>query len=273
MPALPQNDPSSTRAQELAERRARYVWDHAYLPPFPFLQIPDIDKTGVLHLVDILAGTYLGMPVEEQPSIEFAVRKLEVALPPIYELMCRVPLTEWAKVAVALKATLGRRIDDWTRDAIDLLLEDIEKTDEGSMGVLLPEADDLIAVAMDVGLKAAVELGSAVDENRSILGRLITVVESVFGGGDAKEDIESSREAAARAQELGLPIELIQAIVPLQALLRFIATMHTHGVITPGTTPNITTWSTTSSPPTCPTPPRTTRSSAPGTWPAPTRCC
>jgi hypothetical protein len=45
MPCLPQHDTNPNRAAEVAEVaevRSRFVWDHTFFSPFPFLHIPRI---------------------------------------------------------------------------------------------------------------------------------------------------------------------------------------------------------------------------------------
>ena len=77
MVTLPQHDSSGTRTDELAEVRSRYAWDHDYLSPFPFLKVPEVTATGLLNAADVLIGTFVGLPVEEQSPVDWLIGKVD----------------------------------------------------------------------------------------------------------------------------------------------------------------------------------------------------
>ena len=148
---LPQHDTSATRAAELAAARDAYAWDHDYLPPYPFLAIPNVEQTGALHVVDSLLGSFAGLPEQERPQTAFVVEKIEGSLSAFSELISRVPAAEWAKLAVAVRATLGAKAGVWL-DELSAGLGELAGTQEnaGVTRVKLPSSTDAVALLVRV---------------------------------------------------------------------------------------------------------------------------
>lgn len=205
MACLPQNDPSPTRADELAERRSRYEWDHDYLPPFPFLKVPEVKGTGVLNVGDILVGTLAGVPVEEQPSAEFMLDKVNSNWPVVYELMQGVTREEWLELIDSVLTLLDVNALGWTNDTVVAIRNKLLKA--ALLGQEMPEIDELAEEVVSVLVKAAVEVG--------------VVIDTLDGGVelDASTAVESYQQIA----DSSLPEPLKRIIIPLQAFFRFIA--------------------------------------------------
>lgn len=160
MITLPQDDPSSSRAHELAQRRERYRWDHDYLAPFPFLHIPYVKETGVLAIYDILAGSFAALPEEERPSGDWLIRKTLGAGPAIYELLERVPRVHWLRLAMHARTIAREQGPQWIAHALRELLPD-----DGQRRLFrlrIPNAEQLVASMTELLLRSVDELGTSV---------------------------------------------------------------------------------------------------------------
>lgn len=217
MPCLPQHDTNPHRAAEVAEVRSRYAWDPDYLPPFPFLHIPDIEHTGPLHLLEILKGSFARIPVEEQARTDWLVNKTLGAGPAIFELLRRVPDDEWDEVKAAIGPKVALKSGRWMLSLWEAI--------GGALPGDGPADPDAIAQAATDALVGIIgEMAVAIDENQGIAATLLDLVDDLLHGED-EVDADSAREAAAKARAAGLPESLVQTLVPLQALLRLTARM------------------------------------------------
>jgi|GEM_PF-2468508 len=158
MIALPQNDPSPTRDSEIAERRTRYAWDHDYLPPFPFLHIPYIAGTGVLSIYDVLAGSFAGLPAEEQASGDWLIRKTLGAGPAIYELLERVPRAQWLGLAKQSRIIAKEKVPSWVAHSLRELIP--EQGQGRFLRTRIPNAEQLVAALTDLLLRSVDELST-----------------------------------------------------------------------------------------------------------------
>lgn len=156
MISLPQHDPSSTRATEVEERRNRYIWDHDYLPPFPFLHIPYVAETGVLAIYDILAGSFAGLPEEERPSGDWLVRKTLGAGPAIYELLERVPRAQWLGLAKQARIIAREKAPAWVAHSLRELIPN--KGQGRFLRTRIPNAEQLVAALTDLLLRSVDDL-------------------------------------------------------------------------------------------------------------------
>lgn len=177
MACLPQDDPSSTRVSELAKRRERYQWDHEYLPPFPFLHIPYVQSTGVLAIYDVLAGSFAGLPVEEQPPGEWLVRKTLGAGPAIYELLERVPRTHWVGLAAQARQIAKEQLPEWIAHAVRELLP--TRGQRRLFRTMIPNASQLANALTELLLRSVDELsGWVISEGTDTpLGKALDVLE------------------------------------------------------------------------------------------------
>lgn len=158
MIALPQHDPSTTRYAEIEERRGRYAWDHEYLRPFPFLHIPYIAGTGVLSIYDVLAGSFAGLPKEEQASGDWLIRKTLGAGPAIYELLERVPRVQWIGLAQQSRVIAKEKVPSWVAHSLRELIP--EKGQGRFLRTRIPNTEQLIAALTDLLLRSVDELST-----------------------------------------------------------------------------------------------------------------
>ncbi|MBV1861684.1 MAG: hypothetical protein KUG77_24910 [Nannocystaceae bacterium] len=158
MISLPQDDPSSARADELARQREAYRWDHEYLDPFPFLHIPYVQGTGVLSIYDILAGSFAGLPEAERPPGEWLVRKTLGAGPAIYELLERVPRTHWAALAIEARRITQEQAPQWVGQSLRKLLPTPGQS--RLLRLRLPNAEQIAAALTELLLRSVDELSS-----------------------------------------------------------------------------------------------------------------
>lgn len=158
MIALPQHDPSTTRSAEIEERRGRYVWDHEYLQPFPFLHIPYIAGTGVLSIYDVLAGSFAGLPEEEQATGDWLIRKTLGAGPAIYELLERVPRSQWVGLAKQSRAIAKEKVPSWVAHSLRELIP--EQGQSRLLRTRIPNAEQLVAALTELLLRSVDELST-----------------------------------------------------------------------------------------------------------------
>ena len=81
--------PAAQKSSQIAEIAT--PWDHEYMPPYGLLAMPEVTRTGILNMVDFLLGSFSGLPVEEQPSVEWFLEKVNVLWPLTCELMQQIP--------------------------------------------------------------------------------------------------------------------------------------------------------------------------------------
>ncbi|HZH15635.1 MAG TPA: lipoxygenase family protein [Archangium sp.] len=76
VPCLPQQDPNpSQRRNAILALRAKYVWDHDYLPPFALLKEQVFEKPTGLELT---AGWVSQLPAPEWPGAKYLLGRAEV---------------------------------------------------------------------------------------------------------------------------------------------------------------------------------------------------
>lgn len=160
MITLPQDDPSTSRASELTQRRDKYRWDHDYLTPFPFLHIPYVKETGVLAIYDILAGSFAALPEEERPSGDWLIRKTLGAGPAIYELLERVPRSHWVRLAMHAQSIAREQGPEWIAHALRELVP--TQGQSRLLRVRIPNAEQLVASLTDLLLRSVDELGTSI---------------------------------------------------------------------------------------------------------------
>ena len=202
--SLPQHDHSLSRAAELAERRARYPWDHAQLPPYGMLKMPGVTATGILNMADFLVGSFSCMPAEERPSVAWLLGKVDALWPLTYELMQQVPRDEWMTLIDTVKSVLDDEGAGWAGDAISQLQTMALSAVRGGEQ---PGLQELMAALGQVSIRASLEIALAVDA-------LTT---------DSGAASESARESYQRIADSDLADPIKRAVIPIQAAFRFVA--------------------------------------------------
>jgi arachidonate 15-lipoxygenase len=204
MTSLPQHDHSPSRAEELAERRARYPWDHDYMPPYGLLAMPGVTRTGILNMADFLVGSFAELPVEEQPSMAWLLEKVSVLWPLTYELMQQLPRAEWLTLIEKLKAVLDDSSEVWLRDALSqlqrLALSSLWSSEP-------PSLEALLRIVGELSLRTIIELA--------------LVVEALTAEGEAES--EAAMESYQRIADSSLSEPIKRAVIPIQAAFRFVA--------------------------------------------------
>ncbi|MFT4979759.1 MAG: hypothetical protein ACI8S6_005671, partial [Myxococcota bacterium] len=201
MICLPQHDHSTSRTEELEARRTRYPWDHELMPPYGFLEMPDVTATGILNMADFLVGSFSNIPTEEQPSMEWLLGKVDALWPLTYELMQQIPREEWLALIEKIKSMLDAESASWVREAISQL----QKLAFSARGGEPPSFEDLVMIIGKVSMRAVIEISLAVDE---------------LSGGVGGESARASYERIADS-DLAEPIKRV--VIPIQAAFRFVA--------------------------------------------------
>ncbi|MES2640500.1 MAG: lipoxygenase family protein [Myxococcota bacterium] len=101
---LPQHDLLFNRAENVVKRRALYSWDYSVVGSLPMLAIQGIEQTGLLDIYDVLHGSYVGLPEEEHPDIDWALKKVEHASDVLYDVLEQIPKCEWNQAFIAMGA-------------------------------------------------------------------------------------------------------------------------------------------------------------------------
>ncbi len=172
-----------------------------------------------MHLLEILLGSFEALPVEEQARSEWLVNKTIGAGPAIFELLRRVPRTEWIEVQAAIAPLVKTRADNWLIDLSDAMSAALPGPDGGDANL-----DGVAQAATDALLGIVGEMALAIDERRGILAKIIDAIGDLLEGED-DVDADTALQAAARARAAGLSDTLVRTLIPLQVLLRLTAHM------------------------------------------------
>jgi len=212
MPSLPQNDPSRTRGEELATRRGYYDWDDEYFAPFPFLHIPDIARTGVLNIAEILIGSFLALPPPERPPSSWLIGKTAAAMNPTLALASKVNPVKWVELVRSVRRVMLRHLTFGLDKKIATLVETSESQTGGN-------------VAGRLATNIATALAEEITQDMRNPGFVARIV-SFLAGARANDLIPVEAgisEACERAREAGLDEQLVRTLLPLQGFLRLLA--------------------------------------------------
>ena len=192
--SLPQHDLSATRAPDLADRRARYAWNTTYLPPLPMLDIPGVDHTGLNDIYDVLAGSYLGLPVEERPSTAWALQKVKCSAPILYDVLEQIPRAEWAAAFIAIGGVLEQRAAPDVARVLAGIAEQMVARQGGRD--FLPRASDVTKPLYGALTHLITAITEAPQQRAGLLGEVVHAIEGLFGG-EARPRTERGQAAIA----------------------------------------------------------------------------